>query len=332
MRKTILTLLLCLAVASAYADRIFYDGFEFANHDMTIPIGWNCDDDSWLCGYLDKDHNRTAHTGDWYAFTNADDSWMFMETYFSPDLRYRINYWAISDGNYQVEFWAGNGAAPDQMSQLLFTSNVGSGTYEEFADYIEAITGNYTHFGIHAIASSGAYHLTIDDVNIDMVAKYEFAATPASADTVLYPNTQATYHFNVQNLGYEPIDVIMNPSYEYFTDIHFTVEGSVCTTFHLEPQQIKQVTATATLLPSIQPGALCWLDINMVLACDCATAMTTLWVTVLDPTGIEELEYEDSQRPVEIYDLTGRKVDPARLKPGVIYIDRHSSRAFSIAF
>ena len=60
--------------ATAFAGSILIEGFEYANHDFVKPIGWVCDDDSWLCGYLEKDHNRIPHTGNWYAFSNADDS------------------------------------------------------------------------------------------------------------------------------------------------------------------------------------------------------------------------------------------------------------------
>ena len=126
MKKSLLTLLLCLSVSFAFADSILFEGFEYANQDMTSPIGWNCDDNSWLCGYLDKDHNRAPHSGNWYAFTDADDSWMFMELFFSYQLKYRFNFWAISDGEYDVEVWTGSGPSPEQMTQLLFTRSFNS--------------------------------------------------------------------------------------------------------------------------------------------------------------------------------------------------------------
>ena len=288
MKKSILTLIICFITTFSFADSVFIEGFEYANQDMTTPIGWTCNDQSWLCGYLDKDHNRTPHSGNWYAFTNAEDSWMFMPINFISSLKYRPSYWAISDGTFEVEFWAGHDADPEQMTVLLFTATVSSGSYERFSHYAENLSSNFEYFGIHAIASEGAYHLTIDDINIDMVNKYEFIANPSTAYTSLYPGEQVTFQFDVTNLGYEPIDVIFFPSYEYFTDIHFTVEGNLCTTFHLEPDETKQVITEATLLPSITPGTTCFLDILLDLDCSCATAMTTLWVTVIEPTSLEE--------------------------------------------
>lgn len=321
MKKTILSLFLCLAATFSFADSVLIEGFEYANHDMTIPIGWNCDDNSWLCGYLDKDHNRTPHSGNWYAFTDADDSWMFIGLFTSQQLKYRYSYWAISDGEYDVEFWAGSGPSADEMTTLLFTRTVNSEDYQYFSEYIESAASDNQYLGIHAVAHEGAYRLTIDDITVNMVVKYEFISTPSSADTVLYPNSQAHYQFDVKNLGYEPIDVILSPSHDYFTDIHFFVEGSQCTVFHLEPDEIKRVTTEATLLPSIQVGTTCWLDIMLVLDCNCATSMTTLWVTVINADGIDEHDNGDILQQVEVFDLTGKKVDPTRLKPGV-YIER----------
>lgn len=288
MKKTILALLLCLFTCNAFADSVFIESFEYANHDMTTPIGWTCDDQSWLCGYLDKDHNRTPHSGNWYAFTNADDAWMFMPLYFNSELKYRPSFWAISDGTFEVEFWVGQGDNPTQMTNMLFSATVNSGNYEKFSVYVETLSENYEYFGIHAIALEGASHLTIDDINVDMVVKYEFIANPNTAYTSLYPGEQVSFRFAVTNLGYEPIDVIFFPTSEYFTDITFTVEGNLCTTFHLEPDENKVVTATATLLPTITPGTTCFLDVLLDLDCSCATAMTTLWATVIEPTGIVE--------------------------------------------
>lgn len=321
MKRLLLILLVCLAPAFAFASSIFYESFEYANHDMTSPIGWTCDDDSWLCGHFDKDHNRTAHSGDWYAFTNANDAWMFMPLWISSQLKYRFSSWVISDGTYELEFWAGTADDVEHMSQHLFTVTVSGGQYASFSEYIETITADFEYFGIHAVAAEGAYYLTIDEVNVDMVNKYEFIATPATAETSLYPGEEVAFRFDVHNLGYEPIDVIFFPSNEYFTDIHFTVEGTQCTTFHLEPDETKQVITEATLLPTVVPGTRCFLDVLMDLDCSCATAMATLWVNVLDPDGIEEQEGFDDIQQVEIYDLTGKKVDAAHLKPG-IYLEK----------
>ncbi|MBR4148453.1 MAG: T9SS type A sorting domain-containing protein [Bacteroidales bacterium] len=288
MKRLLLTLLICLITTFSFAGSIFYEGFEFANHDDEPPLGWTCDDNSWLCGYLDKDHNRTAHTGDWYAYTNANESWMFMPMYLSTELKYRFSYWAISDGSYEVEFWAGSEDNAANMSQLLFSTTVEGGAYELISAYIETINANYQYFGIHAVASEGAYHLTIDDINLDMVNKYDLEVTPYEFDTILYPGSQITIKYDVQNTGYEDLQIFMTPYTDYFTDIQFTEDGFNGSSFPTVSNQVVQCTCTATLLPSVAPGTRCWMDIMFTVSCDCVTRMATLWVTVADPTEVAE--------------------------------------------
>lgn len=355
MKHLFLILLALALTSSSIASSVLIEGFEYGNHDLTSPVGWTCDDPSWLCGYQDKDHNRTPHTGNWYAFTNADESWMFMPLYFSTSSKYRVSCWAISDGDYDLEFWVGDACQPDQMVQLLEAFSIGSGEYEKVAKYIETLSNNYDYFGIHAIAHEGAACLTIDDINVDMVSKYEFIATPSSADTVLYPGSQVNHHFDVQNMGYIPITVLFSPSHEYFTDFHFYVNGSQCNSFTLEPDEVKRVTVQATLLPSVAPGSTCWLDIMLVLDCDCATSMTTLWVTVLDPAQTGETKEtavslypnpatsdlhiaSEGLQKVEVIDLTGKTIlavtayhddlmlDITSLRTGIYFVRTTSRR------
>ena len=288
MKKILFSLIASLIASISFADSIMIEGFESGNQDLGTPVGWTCDDSSWLCGYLEKDHNRIAHSGNWYAFTDADDSWMFMEFFMSDQLKYRYYFWAISDGEYDVEFWAGSGPSTDEMTTMLFSKTVNDGVYQRFDEYIDEVAEDYQYFGIHAIAHEGAYCLTIDDIEVHMVTKYEFIATPSEAYASLYPGQETVFSFKVQDLGYEPIDVIFSPSDEYFSNIHFTVDGTQCNVFHLEPNEAKKVVAEATLRPTAVPGSTCWLDIMLVLDCNCATSMTTLWVTVLDPAEIAE--------------------------------------------
>lgn len=320
MKKIILSLFACLMANFVMASSVFYDSFEYANHDGEVPVGWICDNDSWVCGYLEKDHNRIAHHGNWYVYTNADESWMFMPQFMTPELKYRYSFWAISDGSYIVEIWAGNAPDIESMTALLYTENINANSYEQFSKYIESLDDEYEYFGIHAIAGNDAYYLTVDEFNIDLVGKYDIIALPTIADTVLYPESQASHHIEVQNLGYEPITVLFNPTSEYFGNYHYYVEGNACSSFHLEPDETKPVVIEATLLPTVPVGTRCWFDIILKLDCDCATTMTTLWATIIEPAGIEEYK-EEEKTQVELFDLTGKRVDPSQLKAG-IYIER----------
>ncbi len=281
MKKFFITLLFLAAAGFAFADSMLIESFEYGNHDGETPVGWVCDDDSWICGYLEKDHNRRPHTGNWYAHTNADESWMFINAYLSNQLKYRFSFWGVSDGSYDVEFWAGNSASANDMTFLLFTATINSDTYDKFSAYIESLSGSYSYFGIHATASSGAYYLTIDDVYVEVVDKYNMEITPMTVDTVMYAGTQMTFNYTVQNTGYESMHIYMNGHTDYFTDIHFTADGANSSSFNTVAEQTVQCTCTATLKPDVEPGSTCWIDIVFTVSCDCITRMATVWVTPL---------------------------------------------------
>ena len=281
MKKALFTVLACLLASFTYAGSILIEGFEYANHDMTSPVGWTCDDDSWLCGYLEKDHNRIPHAGNWYAFTNTDDAWMYMPMTLLQNMRYRFTCWAISDGSFQLEFKAGNAPDPNSMTFSMMTATVEGGAYDKFSAYVQTIPAGCTYVGIHAVAQSGATYLTIDDVAIDMVEEYEFAVHEINNDTVMYPGTQATFYYEVENLGYEYLYMHMSPSYEFFENIEFHQNGETGTNFYIYPDETVLVTATATLKSTVEPGSISWLDIVFTIPCDCATGLATFWVMPL---------------------------------------------------
>lgn len=277
MKKLLITILIVTASMMANASSIFAEGFEYANHDGESPIGWICDDDSWLCGYHEKDHNRIAHTGDWYAYTNSNDSWMFMEMFMSTQLKYRFSYWGISDGAYNVEIWAGSAPDTDYMEEMIFSAHIEGGHYEKISYYLESVPSDYQYFAIHASAEAGAYHLTIDDINVDMVEKYSLTVAPVSIESNMMPGTQSTFQFKFINSGYEPLTVYVTPHTEYFTDIHILANGVEATSFPAEPDEIVEITGIVTMMPEITEGTLTWIDLNFWLDCGCATAMFTLW-------------------------------------------------------
>ncbi len=325
MKKTFLLLLACLVATVSFAGNLLTEGFEYANHDFESPVGWVCDDNSWLCGYLEKDHNRIPHTGNWYAFSDADDAWMFMPMYLIQSMRYRFTLWAISDGEVQIEIWTGSAPDPEHMHTQFMSTTVSGGEYEKVSVYVETIPLDCQYFAIRALSGSRGNCLTIDDVEVDMVEQYTFVAEPITGDTAMYPGTQATFHYLVHNTGYDPVDVTMHPSNEFFTNFTCTCNGATGMTIHTESDEIVEVTMTATLRPEIEPGTVAWLDIQMTIPCNCNTAMVTFWVTPLNPDGMYEsnpVEINVFPNPAEdyvmvagegvkqvtVYDWTGRMV------------------------
>ena len=349
MKKALLTLLVCFIATISFAGNLLTEGFEYANHDFEKPVGWNCNDNSWLCGYLEKDHNRLPHSGNWYAFSNAEESWMYMPMYFIESIKYRFTLWAISDGEFLFEIWAGSTPTTGGMHTLFYSTTINNGEYDKVSAYIETIPPDCQYFGFRAVALDGATYLTIDDVELDMVEQYTFTAEEITGDTAMYPGTEATFRYLVHNTGYDPVDVTMHPSDEYFTNFTCTCNGVTGMTIPTEPDEIVEVTMTATLRPEVEPGTIAWLDIQMTIPCNCNTAMVTFWVTPLDPLGVSEnnsieinvfpnpamdyvtVEAEDLQQ-VDILDMTGKTLnritaeghsvllDVSDLKAGVYFI------------
>lgn len=290
MKKLSLTLIACLMAVVSYAGNLLNEGFEYANHDLEKPVGWNCDDNSWLCGYLEKDHNRKPHTGNWYAFSNTEDSWMFMPMYFIETMKYRFTLWAITDGDFQLEIWGGSAPTVEAMHTQFSSTTVTSSNYEKISIFVETIPADCQYFAIRAIANNRDAYLTIDDIEVDMVEQYYFEAEPVTGDTAMFPGTQGSFRFLVHNVGYDPVDVTTHPSNEYFTDFTCLVDGVSGMTFHTEPDEVVEVTMLATLRPEIEPGTVSWLDIQMTIPCNCNTALVTFWVTPLDITQTAENE------------------------------------------
>ena len=357
MKKYFLTLLLLCLTGLSFAGNIFIEGFEYGNHDFECPVGWNCDDGSWLSGYLEKDHNRLPHSGNWYAFSNADDSWMFMQLFLTPSLQYRFTWWAISDGSCQIELWAGSSPSADDMHTLLHSTTVGSEAYEKVSAYVTDVPEGCYYIGIRALTGNTATHLTIDDIEVDMVDQYSFVAEPVTGDTAMLPGSQGIFHFLVQNVGYDELDISMHPSNEFFSDVHCYANGVEGTTFHAAPNEVVNVTAYATLRPEVEPGSVTWLDIPMTIPCGCNTALVTFWVTPLEAEQTVELKQNhlsvfpnpasdyvtveaDDLQEVRLTDLNGKtlssvaaegrsvRLDTNGLKPGV-YIISASTRSTS---
>ena len=296
MKKLFITLLILLTARFAFASSVFIEGFEYANHEGETPVGWDVANNTWLCGKFEQDHNRKPHTGNWYAYTNSAESWMFMPQYMSAQLKYRFSLWAISDGGFQLEIWAGNEANPSAMTQLLLNEIVSSGSYEKFSAYIDQVATDYHYFGIHAVSSYGDYILSIDDIEVDMVEKYEITVDPANFYTHAAPGSQVEFNCTFTNLGYEPANVFITFITDYFSDVALYKDGEACTSFHAEPNESVYFTGVATFTPNINIGEMGWVDVFFTLDCDCATTMFTLWATA-DYEFIDEFNSEMSIYP-----------------------------------
>jgi hypothetical protein len=240
-------------------------------------------------------------------------------------MQYRFTTWAISDGQYSLSLWAGSAPDRESMTHQFHSETISSQQYMKVSAYVEEIPEGCDYIGICATKLQGGCFLTIDDIEVEMVEQYTFEAEAITGDTAMYPGTQATFHFLIHNTGYDPVDITVHPSNEFFTDFSFYSNGINATTFSTQPDETVRITVNATLRPEIEPGTVAWLDINMTIPCNCNTAMVTFWVTPLDITIAEEnkdlnisiypnpttdkviIRY-DKVNHVTVYDMAGQMV------------------------
>ena len=270
------------------------------------------------------------------TISSTNDAWMFMPTYFIEEMQYRFTLWAITDGDYQLEIWAGSSPNVDDMHTQFLSTTIDKDEYDKVSVYVENIPANCQYFAIHAVAIGGTY-LTIDDIEVDMVEQYTFEAEAITGDTTMYPGTEGIFHFLVENTGYDPVDITMHPSNEFFTNFICQHNGNTGMTIHTEPAEIVEVTMTGTLRPEIEPGTVAWLDIQMTIPCNCNTAMVTFWVTPLDITAVNENGLNVSVYPnpatdfvtieaddllnVTIFDVSGRMIKSVPATGNALHLD-----------
>ena len=206
--------------------------------------------------------------------------------YLSHSLHYNFTIWAIADGYYNFEIWAGEG---NNMTRLIGIYTISGGDYESFTTFVDDLTTDYSYIGIHATSGGSGNILTIDDISIDMVNKYDLEVTPYRLDTIMMPGESLEFHYVVKNTGYEPLDISMNPiNADYFTNIDFYSDGEHTNTFYAGPNQAVSAVCYATLSPDAVIGQVYFLDILITVSCDCVTRMATIWVTAGSSESVTE--------------------------------------------
>lgn len=275
-----LLLAFCLVAAGSVSAEVFItESFEFGNHDLASPVGWVCNDDSWLCGHYDKDHNRSAYDGEWYVFTNADDSWMFMPVDMVQGIHYLISCWAVTDGAYQFEVKYGDAPTPEAMTtDCISATSLNSGDYQELSSYFACDTSGTKYIGFHGVAGAEAWYLTIDNFVLEMVQQYDFLTQAVSLDTIMYPGDDGNFKFRVTNTGYDTETLVISASHEFFPTSTFYIDGEALTTFSIDPSEVKIIEVAATLSDTVEPNSTCWLDVMVHSTHNCHTGLATFWV------------------------------------------------------
>ena len=323
MKKVFLTAIICLLARYAFAEVIFHDSFEYANTEGNTPVGWYDDAHGWASRQFEHEHNCKPHNGNWYAYTQADEAWLFTPVTFLTHLHYQVSLWTVSEGAFQLEMCYCRDKTPESAETIIMPlSEVNFEEYQEMRGDIEPLETLEGYFGIHVIKAGGTA-LCIDDVTIAQTFQYAFEVKAVTTDTIALEYGETAYFkFNVYNIGYDTETLTLYGSDEMFTDIHFTCEGEEVGRFDIAPNEVKSFDVEATLRNEECPYPIAWIDVIVSSTHNCNTGMATFYAHPKKPTSVSEqsanvqvfpnpcsdfmkIEVSGFQQ-VTIYDVNGR--------------------------
>ena len=345
MKKLFFTLLICFIASYGKCETIFQDGFEYANAEGEVPVGWTSPEKGWICGKFEKDHNCKPHSGNWYCYTQNNESWLFLRADALFGIHYNFSFWAISDGAYQMEICYGDNPNPESMNGWIATAyEISNANYQQFSAEYEHYENYDLYLGFHAV-SLGGNALCIDDVIIDQMHQYDFMVKSITTDTLeLAYGESANFKFSVLNTGYDQETLVLSSSSEMFTDTHYFIDGEAVSRFDIEPSENIIVEVTSTLIDQEIPYSYAWLDVMVGSTHNCNTGMASFFVKPIQETQIDELQAIAKVYPnpandmlhinaedflgAVIYDGNGRQIlstcqndiDIQKLKSGIYFI------------
>lgn len=297
MKKLLFILLICFTVCYAYSESIFQDGFEYANTEGEVPVGWTSPENGWICGKFEQDHNCKPHSGNWYIYSQDEESWLFLRADALFGLHYNLSFWAISEGAFQMEICYGNNPNPESMSGWIAEPfEISNDNYQQFCTEYELYENYDLYIGFHAI-SLGGTALCIDDVNIDQMHQYDFVVKSITTDTIdLAYGESANFKFSVFNTGYDQETLVLSSSSEMFCGTQYFINGEAVNRFDIEPNETIVVDVISTLIDQEIPYSYAWLDVIVGSTHNCNTGMASFFVWPIPATNIVE-----SQSVVKIY-------------------------------
>lgn len=280
MRQLLTFLALFLSPLWLCADIILQDNFEYGNTDFQKPVGWYGGDDTWVCGHLEKEHNRKPHQGEWYMFADADERWVFIPTDFIQGIRYNLSFWSCSDGAFELEILAGLSPDPGMMSTSIMSSTlIDNEKYQEYKASFDPTQSGFHYIGFHSRGIDDAWYINIDDVVLELTHEYDFIVETLSSDTTLFLGESGDFRFLIKNTGYntETVRIVASPT-ELFS-YSITHQGSPVSTISIEPSDTCFIDVRATLSENAPLNAQTWLDVNIYSTHNCHTGLATFWVT-----------------------------------------------------
>lgn len=229
MKKSFLLISIIFLTNFLHAQIVFEEGFENNNTNGNPPQSWICDTDGWLAGEGIQNHNREAHTGDWYAYLNWDsDQWMYKEVTLEAGETYEFSLFYQTDGStgFSFEVNYGTNANPGAMQNEIFPlSTVENEDYLELIETFVCNTSDTYYIGIHGIADNNPWYLTMDDIKLRKVNDYSFQLERLNADTLIYTGDSYDYLIQIENTGLIEDEIEFAASSDWETHF-FNEDGS----------------------------------------------------------------------------------------------------------
>lgn len=287
MKKYFILFILSFLLLPISAQVIVDESFETGNTDLTAPSGWICDDGGWVCGYLEKDRNRIAHSGDWYVFASYNtDKWMYKQIEVEANAYYRISFWHITNGigSFNFEIKAGDNATSSAMTTtILPQTTINNSTYEQInVTFLNANAGTL-YIGFHSVADNGPWYLTLDDIVIEQTNLYNFSVEALTPDSSVYFGEYGYFRFNITNTGAEQETVDFSCSGGDLDAIFF-VDGNQVTSCSLPVGETVLATAKSQIpLTGIANNDNLSLNVSIASANASHTEYVSFDVTALQP-------------------------------------------------
>lgn len=289
MKKALITLLFCLLAKYGFSDVIFQDSFEYGNTVGATPVGWVCNDQGWVSGHMEQGPSCKPRTGDWYAHTQAPDTWIFTSVTFITFIHYQLSLWTISDGAFQMEILFGDAPSPESMDlEIMPLCDINYSAYQEVMAETEVPATRAGYIGIHVV-SCGGETLCIDDILLEQTFQYSFEVKPITTDTLTLDfGETAQFQFTVINTGYDTETLTLRGAQDMFTDTHFFIDEEEVSRFDILPREKKLVEMTTTFIDQELPYPIAWIDVIVASTHNCNTGMVTFYVYPKDPNQIGE--------------------------------------------
>lgn len=206
MKRLYFLPVLFLFASSSFSQTVLDEGFETDNTNGQKPAGWFCGaNPKWVAGFSDQDHNRSAHSGSWYAhFPYNSNAWMFKQVTLTAGQTYEFSMWYKTDGTngfqYEVK-WGTDSLETAMTNSIQALTAINNSSYQFLAQTFEAPqTGSY-YLGIHGISNNTPWYMCVDDIKLKTLDNYNFEVTLLSPDTVVYSGSYYDYKIKVQNTG-----------------------------------------------------------------------------------------------------------------------------------